>query len=143
MHSYHSVSLCPTVLPEVLSLEPTPLQTVNQSDPAMFQCNATGIPAPTIQWFRGSEELTTASSGEMMMDPDDLNSRIMISDPEQNEYLTSGGYVFSVGSTLTIEPTLGSDSDVYSCNASSEVGPSQTPEEDGEVVELFVQGEKD
>ena len=77
-----------------------------------------------------------------MMDPDDLNSRIMISDPEQNEYLTSGGYVFSVGSTLTIEPTLGSDSGGYSCNASSEVGPSQTPEEDGEVVGLFVQGEK-
>ena len=77
-----------------------------------------------------------------MMDPDDLSSHIMISDPEQTEYLTSGGYVFSVESTLTIDPTLGSDSDNYSCNVSSEVGPSQILEEVGEVVTLFVQGEK-
>ena len=128
------------MLPRILSLEPSPLLVVNQSDSATFMCNATGIPAPDIRWFRGTEELIVAGSGEMMLNPEDLTSRISIVEPEGTNFFTPNGYVPSVVSNLMITTTVGSDSGEYSCNASNLVGTSMTPAEDGETVELFVQG---
>ena len=115
--------------------------TVNQSDSATFECNATGIPAPTIRWFMGTEQLTVAGSGEMMLNLESLTSRIEIAEPEGNHYLTPGGYVFSVASVLMITSTISSDSGEYSCNASNVVGTSMTQVEDNETTNLFVQGE--
>ena len=115
--------------------------TVNQSDSATFECNATGIPAPTIRWFMGTEQLTVAGSGEMMLNLKSLTSRIEITEPEGNYYLTPGGYVFSVASVLMITSTISSDSGEYSCNASNVVGTSMTQVEDNETTNLFVQGE--
>ena len=130
----------------IQSLEPSPLLTVNQSDSATFECNATGIPAPVIRWYNGSEELTFSGSGlaqgsgEMMLAPENLGSRIDIQ-TSGRYYLTSGGYVFSVVSVLTISPTVGSDSGEYNCSASNTVGASMMAAEDRETTYLFVQGE--
>ena len=133
------------VLPIIQSLEPSPLLTVNQSDSATFECNATGIPAPVISWFMGTEELVFSGSGlalgsgDMMLAPEDLSSRIDIQSRESS-YLTSGGYVFSVVSVLTLSPTVGSDSGEYNCSVSNTVGASMMTAEDIETTNLFVQG---
>ena len=115
--------------------------TVNQSDSATFECNATGIPAPTIRWFMGTEQLTVAGSGEMMLNLESLTSRIEITEPEGNYYLAPGGYVFSVASVLMITSTISSDSGEYSCDVFNVVGTSMTQVEDNETTNLFVQGE--
>ena len=75
-----------------------------------------------------------------MLNPEDLTSRISIVESEGTNFLTPNGYVLSVVSNLMITTTVGSDSGEYSCNASNLVGASMTPAEDGETVELFVQG---
>ena len=112
--------------------------TVNESASATFQCTATGIPAPVISWFMGTEELITAGSGDVL---ESLTSRIDIQDLEESLYLTAGGNVSSVQSNLTISSTVGNDSGQYSCNASNMVGISMRQADDGESTTLFVQGE--
>ena len=123
--------------------------TVNQSDSATFRCTATGIPAPVISWFRGTEELISAGSGDI----EELNtvssgdalesftSRIDIMDLEETLYLTPGGNVFSVGSILNISSTVGTDSGQYNCTASNTVGIPMRQADDEESTDLFVQGE--
>ena len=111
---------------------------VNQSDSASFYCNATGIPPPVIRWFRDTEELITAGSGDMS---GNLATQIDIMDLGENIYLTPGGNVLSVESILTIHSTVSNDSGQYRCNASNIVGASMIQADDEENTTLFVQGE--
>lgn len=138
---YTNVLFIIAVLPEILFLEPSPLITVNQSNSATFQCNATGFPLPIIQWYMNSEELSLPGSGDDMLMSDDLNSRINIIESVYSDYLTPGGYVPSLLSVLTISSTVSDDSGTYTCIASNVVGSSMIPEEDEENTTLFVQGQ--
>ena len=87
----------------------------------MFECTATGIPAPTISWYRNGTEL----SGD---------SRITLSNhtapsPAQGD----GGMVYIVSRTLMLADTRDEDSDTYSCRASNIIG------NDTQDFELVVQ----
>ena len=122
-----------SVKPEIQFLGPAPLLTVNQSDPAVFECNATGIPAPFLQWSMGDIELNNMGFGG------GIDDRISITESTET-YLSSDGFVFSVTSILTIISTDRNDSGSYSCTAYNRVGDSMTPFEDEESTNLFVQG---
>ena len=100
---------------------------VNQTDPVTFVCTATGIPAPTIQWYIGS------------MLVNGTNSRITVND---TVFSMPVGDVASVGSSLTIDSTLGSDSGTYRCVATNNLINIDDMEIgiDEENVTLFVQG---
>ena len=100
---------------------------VNQTNPVTFVCTATGIPAPTIQWYRGSMLLNGT------------NSRITVNDTASSMPV---GDVASVGSSLTIDSTLGSDSGTYRCVATNNLINIDDMEigSDEENVTLFVQG---
>ena len=79
--------------------------TVNVTDPVTFGCTATGIPPPTIQWFRDGVLL---SSGVMLSEP----SQTMVSAP------IGTGLIYEVERTLTFY-TAASDTDTYTCDASN------------------------
>ena len=94
---------------------------VNVTDPVTFQCEVTGVPAPSIQWFRGAELLS--------QDP-----RISLGDPTVEEPARD---LARVRRTLTISTTFSDDSDTsYSCRASN----AATGGMDSETFELLVQG---
>ena len=73
-----------------------------------FQCTATGIPAPSIIWYRNSTDLSSSS------DP-----RIEVGSPSQ-QLLSSG--VYQVTQTLIITNTADSDSGNYSCVGNNTAG---------------------
>ena len=96
-----------------------------------FVCSASGIPAPTITWFR--------LVGNM---PNELNKvvdrRVSISDlliNENYEPPDGRGTVFMVTSRLTRSGSYDSDSGTYSCQAENEFGNAMRE------FELIVQGE--
>ena len=74
----------------------------------MFQCTATGIPAPDINWYRNGTVLSYSG-----------DSQILVSSPSQ-QLLSSG--VYQVTQTLTIANTTVSDSGYYSCVGNNSVG---------------------
>ena len=78
---------------------------VNVTDPVTFECIATGIPPPTIQWFRGGVPL---SSGVMLSEP----SQTLVSAP------MGTGMIYQVERTLTFNTTA-NDTDTYTCEASN------------------------
>ena len=92
-----------------------------------FVCAATGIPAPTIQWYRGNLLLSGT------------DSRITINDTVSSMPF---GDVAYVGSSLSIDSTLGSDSGTYRCVATNNLININDMEIgiDEENVTLFVQG---
>ena len=97
---------------------------VNVTDPVTFECTATGIPPPTIQWSRNGMLL---SSGVMLSEP----SPTLVSAP------MGTGMIYQVERTLTFN-TAPSDTDTYTCEASNTnmVQPTVT-----QNFTLFVQGE--
>ena len=115
------------VRPEITSLAPGGRFVINQTNPVTFVCAATGIPAPTIQWYRGNLLLNGT------------NSRITINDTVSSMPF---GDVASVGSSLSIDSTLGSDSGTYRCVATNNLINMNDMEIgiDEENVTLFVQG---
>ena len=112
------------VCPEITSLVPGGWFVVNQTSSVTFVCAATGIPAPTIQWYRGNMLLNGT------------NSRITIND---TVFSMPFGDVASVGSSLSIDSTLGSDSGTYRCMATNNLNDMEIGI-DEENVALFVQG---
>jgi len=96
---------------------------INVTDPVTFECIATGIPPPTIQWSRDGVLL---SSGVTLSEP----SQTMVSAP------VGTGMIYQVERTLTFNTTA-SDTDTYACEASNinMVQPTVT-----QNFTLFVQG---
>ena len=95
---------------------------VNVSDPVTFECVATGVPAPTIQWFKGGDIL------------DSSDSRISLGEPALMESFRD---LATVRRTLTISSTLKNDTDTnYSCRASNIASGGV----DSEMFQLFIQG---
>ena len=97
--------------------------TVNETEVALFECTATGIPAPTISWYRSGTEL----GGD---------SRITLSNHTAPTLVQGdGGMVYSVFRTLMLADTRDDDSDNYTCVADNIVG------NDSQEFELVVQSE--
>ena len=111
---------------------------VNVTDPVTFECNATGIPPPTIQWFRGDMLLRphrdSEGNGEIRVSAGD--SRLVSSELSQVLIPTAVGNIYQVGHTLTFNTTA-NDTDTYSCMASNTNEGQPTATQD---FTLFVQG---
>ena len=115
----------PTVVPVITYPPDNFTLEVNEGMTVTFGCNATGIPAPTIVWFRDNTELNTTT-----------NSQVRLNDPTDPVVVFSpGGSILSVSRELMISDTMDQDSGTYSCVASNGVG-SMRIEQD---FELFVQ----
>ena len=97
---------------------------VNVTDPVTFECTATGIPPPTIQWSRDGVLL---SSGVILSEP----SQTLVSAP------MGTGMIYQVERTLTFTTTA-SDTDTYTCEASNINMVQPTVAQN---FTLFVQGE--
>ena len=99
---------------------------VNVTDPVTFECTATGIPPPTIQWSR---------DGVL------LSSGVLLNDHEPSQTLVpapmSTGMIYQVERILTFT-TAANDTGTYTCEASNinMVQPTVT-----QNFTLFVQGE--
>ena len=111
-----------TVVPEIIFTED---YIVNQFQPVTFECIATGIPAPYINWYRNGIRLNAAS-----------DSRISLSDPVMTPPATSND-VYEVSRTLTFNYTRDNDTGTYTCVAGNENArmPNATRN-----FELFVRG---
>ena len=112
---------------------------VNVTDAVSFECIATGIPPPTVQWFRGGMLLTPegeSGSGQNMVSSGEQNSRLMLGEPSQMMIPTPAGNIYQVERTLTFD-TNGNDTYTYTCMASNvnAVQPIATHN-----FTLFVQG---
>jgi len=98
--------------------------TVNETDPVIFTCSATGIPPPEITWMRNGVPFS--------------NSQVTLSNPTMpGIYSTDGGNIYFVSRNLTLDNTMDADSGTYTCVASNgnAVTPSVTQD-----FELFVNG---
>ena len=102
--------------------------TVDEGNSVSFECSASGIPAPSISWFRINQAVST-----MLIN----GTRSLITSPQLDEtYELSGdrGTAILVTSLLTISATQDEDSGQYSCHAVNDFG-NETRE-----FELIVQG---
>ena len=112
------------VLPVVTSVYPEVGQmsyTVNDSEPVTFECTATGIPAPGIEF-----NLST------------IASRVQVgasSSPIELPRVSDGEMVYQVNRTAVIASTVDSDSGVYECIATNDI-----PGMNSVQFELIVQG---
>ena len=97
---------CSPVLFEVTSSEP--VYTTNETRPVTFQCTSTGIPVPSITWYKNGTALTPSS------DP-----RVNVGSPSQ-QVLSSG--LYQVTQNLTITNTTDTDSGNYSCAGTNIAG---------------------
>ena len=96
---------------------------MNLTETATFQCVATGIPGPSITWFRNGTEL-------------DSDPRVTFSDPSDELIMDSeGGMIFEITRSLTLDMSEDGDSGSYECRASNDA----TPGEDRESFESVVQ----
>ena len=98
--------------------------TVNETDPVIFTCSATGIPPPEITWMRNGVPFS--------------NTRVTLTMPEL--YSTDGGTISFVSRSLTLNNTMDADSGTYTCVASN--GNAVTPNVTRDF-ELFVNGKLD
>ena len=101
--------------------------TVNLTETATFECAATGIPAPSITWFRNGVELN------------DTDPRITFNPASQPVMLPDGDgeMVYMVTRSLTLGMAEDEDSATYECLASNAANPGQ----DRNSFELVVQSE--
>ena len=117
--------------PNVTSVYPNANQlnyTVNVGNPVTFQCVATGVPAPSITWFRNGSELNN-----------NTNPHVTIADPSNSVPITDGsdGIIFQVTRTLTLGMSEDGDSGESECRASN----AATPGQDTMPFDLIVQSE--
>ena len=112
----------------ITSPDPGQHLVVNQTNPATFNCSATGIPTPLIQWYQGN----------LLLNGTGLGSRVDMSSTVNAPF----GEVGEVVSMLTISNTMGADSGNYTCVATNElINYTETiVGRDQESIALFVQG---
>ena len=111
---------------------PAPKQrlVVNQTDSVTFECSATGIPTPLIQWYRGDLLIDGTGPG--------INSRVNLT----TTFNAPLGGLGTAMSNLTISDTVGGDSGNYICVATNELTNYTEITQrlsDDEIIELFVQ----
>ena len=109
--------------PNVTDVYPDPSQmnyTVNMGDTVTFECVATGIPAPSITWFRNGTELT-----DPRVIPGDLSEATSVAD----------NLIFQTSRMLALIMTEDDDSSSYECRASN----NATNGSDAELFELIIQ----
>ena len=100
---------------------------VNETDPVILMCSATGMPPPEITWMRNGVPFS--------------NTRVTLSDPTIPEiYSTNGENIYSVSRNLTLDNTTDADSGIYTCVASNGNAVTPTVTQD---FELFVNGKLD
>ena len=115
------------MVPEIIFPTDDVLYTINEFQPVIFECNATGIPAPYINWYRNGDLLNEA-----------FDSRISLSEP-----MVTGPVgpiatdVFTVYRTLTFNYTRDNDTDNYTCVAGN--GNARMPNVTQDF-ELFIRG---
>ena len=100
----------------------------NETNSIMFECSTSGIPAPTISWFRINQTVSTELTD---------GTRSLIAPPQVNstyELPDGRGTASLVTSTLTIPATQDDDSGQYACQAVNDFG-NETRQ-----FELIVQG---
>ena len=114
------------MIPEVTSVMN---YTVDLDDTATFQCVATGIPAPTITWFRGGVELNASDSQVIFNAPSDPTMVMSTS--------ITGEMVYQVNRTLTLSMSRKEDSGTYQCRATNAAMPGM----DTMDFELILQSE--
>ena len=113
----------------ITSVYPDPSQmnyTVNMGDVVIFQCVATGIPAPSITWFRNGIELSSAADSHVTLG--DLSEATSVAD-------NAGDMILQISRMLALSMTEDDDSGSYECRASN----NATNGSDTESFELIVQ----
>ena len=98
---------------------------MNQFDAVIFECRATGIPTPYINWYRNGNLLNEL-----------FDSRISLSDLDTTQPATSND-VYEVVRILTFNYTRDNDTDTYTCVAGN--GNARMPNVT-QNFELFVRG---
>ena len=88
----------------------------------MFQCTATGIPAPEISWYKNGTDF--------------IDARVTLSEASVSMV---AGSAYEVDRTLTLDNATDSDSGIYTCQAVdvNAVQPSVSRE-----FELLVRGKE-
>ena len=105
---------------------------VNQTDSLTIVCNATGVPATAIAWYRSeTTPLTGAPDSE-----NEINSRIELSEQDIFFFLGPNGTLLLTSQSLTLSPANGTDTGNYSCVATNVVQMVTQP------FTIFVQGRK-
>ena len=108
-----------TDLPEIVVPVENFTYTFDEGLTVIFECSASGIPAPTITWFRLVGNMPTEYNRF-------VDSRVSISDPSMinssYEPPDGRGTVFLVTSLLTLSGSNDSDSGMYSCQAGNQFG---------------------
>ncbi len=104
--------------------------TVNMTDTIRFECVATGIPAPSITWFRSGsgEELNSTTDPRVTFD--DPSTRLSVRDGD-------GEMIYEVTHAVSISMSADEDSGMYECRVSNDA----TPGNDTMEFELIVQSE--
>ena len=95
--------------------------TINESGPVTFECAATGIPDPVIEFNLGS-----------------IASHVQVgvfSPPIEVSRMSDGEMVYQVTRTAMITSTVDSDSGVYECIATNDIPGIHSAQ-----FELIVQG---
>ena len=120
-HNYESTNLSLSLdSPEITAPPPESVVIVNEGMVALFQCNATGIPAPNITWRRPND----SSEFNELQDP-----RVSLEMPTAPEpVLIPNGTIYFVSRQLTLSNTTDSDSGFYFCQASGGEGDNLNTE---------------
>ena len=105
MSELHHLFLCtvvPSAIPDQVTTAAVEMSTVT------FSCQATGIPSPTISWYRNGAMLSPTT-----------DSRITIGTPTQQLQITQ---VYQVTRNITISNIAISDTGLYSCVGTNAYG---------------------
>ena len=117
-----------SVVPVVTSVYPDVNRmnyTVDEGNSVIFECTATGIPAPEITWLRDGVELNSTSDPRITFgnagDPMDVSR-------------DDGETVLEVTRNLTLANTVDEDSGSYVCTAANVAGKCN------DTFEVIIQG---
>ena len=115
-------------IPRIITPKENFTYIVNETNTITFECSASGIPAPTISWFRVNQTMSTmlVNSTRSLIAPSQVNPTYELPDGR--------GTASLVTSTLTIPATQDEDSGQYACQAVNDFG-NETRQ-----FELIVQG---